>query len=163
MEEFKPIELPDEAATAMLARGLAPCLGAGDVIALGGDLGAGKTAFARALIRAMIGADEDVPSPTFTLVQAYDTPLGGLYHFDLYRIETPDELVEIGWDEALGSGIVLVEWPDRAGSSLPRRRLELTLEFGATQGARVARLIPHGGWADNRAGFAALQCRARGE
>jgi tRNA threonylcarbamoyladenosine biosynthesis protein TsaE len=163
MEEPLLIALPDEAATTDLARRLAPCLRSGDVVALSGDLGAGKTAFARALIHALTGTDEDVPSPTFTLVQTYDAPAGSVHHFDLYRNENPDELVEIGWEEALHDGIVLVEWPERAGASMPPRRLNIALGFGAAPGSRTARLIPRFGWEDNRPEFAALQRQARGE
>jgi tRNA threonylcarbamoyladenosine biosynthesis protein TsaE len=163
MEAPLYIDLPNESATADFARALAPCLRPGDVVALSGDLGAGKTAFARALIRALTDAGEDVPSPTFTLVQIYDAPAGALYHFDLYRIESAEELVEIGWDEALDDGIVLVEWPDRAGKLLPPRRLDIAMEFGAAACARTAELIPRAGWEDNREEFAALQRLARRE
>ncbi len=160
------IELVDEAATADLARRLASVLKPGDVIALRGDLGAGKTSFARALIRALSGADgaeREVPSPTFTLVQSYDTPVGRVHHFDLYRIASPDELTEIGWDEALADGIVLVEWPERAGTLVPHRRLDITLGFGAQGESRRAMLRPGTGWMADHPGFAALQPRHPGE
>jgi len=134
------IDLPDEAATAALAHRLAPVLRAGDVIALRGDLGAGKTAFARALIRALTSPEEEVPSPTFTLVQSYDALLGRIFHFDLYRVTSPDELTEIGWDEALADGLVLVEWPERAGTLLPVARIDIELTFGASAGSRRASL-----------------------
>ncbi len=166
MNTLAPIELPDEAATAALARRLAPWLKTGDVVALRGDLGAGKTSFARALIRALSGpdsAEREVPSPTFTLVQTYETPAGPIHHFDLYRIQTPDELTEIGWDEALGLGIVLVEWPERAGNLLPAARLDLTLGFGADPEARRATLQPGHGWMATHEGFAALQTGRPGE
>ena len=163
---WPPIELPDEAATADLARRLAPVLMRGDVVALRGDLGAGKTSFARALIRALSGADgadHEVPSPTFTLVQSYDTPAARVHHFDLYRIVSPDELTEIGWDEALADGIVLVEWPERAGALLPHRRLDITLGFGAQSESRRAMLQPGTGWMADHPGFAALQPGRPGE
>jgi tRNA threonylcarbamoyladenosine biosynthesis protein TsaE len=164
MDELATIELADEAATEALARALAPCLRQGDVVALRGELGAGKTAFARAVIRTVMRAEgEEVPSPTFTLVQTYDAPLWRLFHFDLYRIKHPDELIEIGWDEALADGVALVEWPERAGSSLPPRRLDVTLGFGANFDSRTVRLLPNAGWADDRPAFAALQRRVRGE
>jgi tRNA threonylcarbamoyladenosine biosynthesis protein TsaE len=166
MTSLPTIALADEAATADLARRLAPYLKAGDVVALRGDLGAGKTSFARALIRALSGADgadREVPSPTFTLVQSYDTPARRVHHFDLYRIRSPDELTEIGWDEALADGIVLVEWPERAGTLLPGRRLDVTLEFGSQSEARRAMLQPGAGWTDDHPGFAALQPGHPGE
>ncbi len=166
MDQFSPISLKDEAATAALARRLAPILRPGDVVALSGDLGAGKTSFARALIRALSGpdgAEREVPSPTFTLVQSYETPAGCIHHFDLYRIQSPDELTEIGWDEALADGIVLVEWPDRAGALLPAHRLDVMLEFGATSETRRATLTTTGGWIATHPGFAALQAGNPGE
>jgi len=155
------LDLPSEPATAALAAWLAPMLKAGDVVALSGPLGAGKTAFARALIRALTGAEE-VPSPTFTLVQSYEGAAGRIHHFDLYRVASPDELVEIGWDEAPADGIVLVEWPVRAGARLPARRLDLEFQYGATPDARRVRVAPQGGFPPLR-GFPALQGAAGGE
>jgi len=166
MDGFPPIALADEAATAALAGRLAPHLKAGDVVALAGDLGAGKTSFARALIRALSGpegAGREVPSPTFTLVQSYETLAGRIHHFDLYRIQSPDELTEIGWDEALADGIVLVEWPDRAGTALPAGRLDIILGFGAAADTRRALLIPNGAWMATHPGFGALQGDDPGE
>lgn len=118
--------LADEAATARLAEDLAQALRQGDVLALHGDLGAGKTTLARALIRAVADDDQlDVPSPTFTLVQAYEGRLP-IQHFDLYRISSPDELHELGLDEALERGAVLIEWPERAGDLLPEGTVHVT-------------------------------------
>ncbi len=112
------VDLADEAATIVLGNDLARAAVKGDLIALSGDLGAGKTTLARSLIRSLAGDPElDVPSPTFTLVQAYDTPLP-VSHFDLYRLADPSELDQLGLDEALEDGIALVEWPERAGSLL---------------------------------------------
>src|SRR3546814_10429878 len=112
----------DLAATESLGRALARLLRLGDVIALSGDLGAGKTALARALIRALPGpqgaADEEVPSPTFTLAQIYERRPGPVWHFDLYRLESAAEVEELGFSEAL-AGIALVEWPERLGALLP--------------------------------------------
>ena len=135
------LHLPDEAATARLAQRLAPHLEAGDVIALRGGLGAGKTTFARALISALLGRETDVPSPTYTLVQTYDGPDFPVFHFDLYRLEQPDEVMELGWEETM-DGLALIEWPDKAGGHLPVSRLDLTLEITAE--GRTARLEPHG-------------------
>ena len=110
------LALPDLAATAVLGRRIAGQLRAGDVVALSGDLGAGKTTLARAIL-AGLGVDENVPSPSFTLVQSYDAPGLRVSHFDLYRLKNPSELQELGLDDALEDGAALVEWPERA--SLP--------------------------------------------
>ncbi|MCO5081879.1 MAG: tRNA (adenosine(37)-N6)-threonylcarbamoyltransferase complex ATPase subunit type 1 TsaE [Rhizobiaceae bacterium] len=119
--------LASEAATAQLGEDLAQALKAGDVVALHGDLGAGKTTLARALIRAVADdAELDVPSPTFTLVQAYEGRLP-IHHFDLYRTASPDELLELGLDEALETGAALIEWPERAGDLLPAETIHVTL------------------------------------
>ena len=134
-------DLPSLDATANLAVALSPLLQVGDVIALRGGLGTGKTTFSRALIEALLGHPTDVPSPTYTLVQTYEGPDFPIFHMDLYRLETPDEVFELGWDETQ-NGLALIEWPDRAGSHLPAWRLDLTLEIlGDT---RKAILEPHG-------------------
>lgn len=138
---MKQFDLPSLEATADLARALAPILKAGDVIALRGGLGAGKTTFSRALIGALLGRNTDVPSPTYTLVQTYDGPGFPIFHMDLYRLEDPDEVFELGWDETQ-DGLALIEWPDRAGAHLPAWRLDLTFEIlGDT---RKAILEPRG-------------------
>ncbi len=134
------LDLPDPAATDALGARLAEILRIGDVVALEGPLGSGKTALARATIRALTGPAEDVPSPTFTLVQVYQSDVGPLYHFDLYRLEAPDQAVELGVDDAFSDGISLVEWPDRLGGYLPRRHLKITLAAGADKDSRVARI-----------------------
>lgn len=142
-----PFHLPDEAATVAFARKLADLLRPGDVIALFGDLGAGKTSLVRAAIRALVDDDEaEVPSPTFTLVQLYDAEAAPVRHFDLYRLTTPDEAVELGWDEDLGVAITFVEWPDRLGPFLPRERLDVTLSLAAG-GGRTLSLKGSAGWA----------------
>ena len=144
------ITIKNEVDLKPLAERLAPMLTKGDVILLSGDLGAGKTAFARALIRVMTGKeDEEVPSPTFTLVQTYDTPKGEMWHFDLYRVKNPQEIIELGWDEALGCGILLVEWPERLGLLAPRNRLELRIT-GSGDEAREVELIPYGAWKERK-------------
>ncbi|MEL7539989.1 MAG: tRNA (adenosine(37)-N6)-threonylcarbamoyltransferase complex ATPase subunit type 1 TsaE [Pseudomonadota bacterium] len=134
-------DLPDLAATWKLAQTLAPHLKTGDVIALRGGLGAGKTTFARALISALLGQETEVPSPTYTLVQTYDGPDFPVFHFDLYRLDDPQEVFELGWDETQ-SGLALIEWPDQAGRHLPAWRLDLSFEFIGD--IRVARLEPCG-------------------
>ena len=135
--------LADENATAGLARRLAALARAGDVIALWGPLGAGKTSFARAFIGAL-GAKEEVPSPTFTLVQAYPLALATVWHFDLFRLSSPEEARELGLEDALDGGISLIEWPDRLGALLPEQRLDVMLAFD--DGRRRAELIGHGDW-----------------
>ncbi len=122
------MSLADEAATEQLGAALAARLKRGDVVALKGDLGAGKTTLARAIIRAAAGDPGlIVPSPTFTLVETYATPNGTYWHFDLYRLEMPEQVFELGWEEALAEGIVLLEWPERLGALLPEH-LEIALE-----------------------------------
>lgn len=136
------LTLTDEAATVRLAEDLAACLRPGDVVALVGDLGAGKSTLARALIRAL--ADDDgleVPSPTFTLVQSYDLGRLRLAHFDLYRASGPDELDELGFEEAIGDGVVVVEWPDRAEDRLPDDALIVAIGPGAGPSERAVRLV----------------------
>jgi tRNA threonylcarbamoyladenosine biosynthesis protein TsaE len=121
------MELPSLAATEALAATVAALARAGDAILLEGGLGAGKSAFARAFLRAATGDPAlEVPSPTFTLVQSYDTRIGVVQHFDLWRLEGPGGLTELGWDEAR-NGIVLVEWPDRLGPLRPAEALTVAL------------------------------------
>ena len=140
------IALGDEAATAAFAARLAPLLRPGDVVALTGELGAGKTSFARSLLRAL-GQEGEVPSPTFTLVQIYETAAGPLWHVDLYRLAGPDEALELGIEEAFAEAIVLIEWPERLGALLPADRLELRIDFAGGDARRVA-IAGQGGWRD---------------
>ena len=120
--------LPDEAATERLGAALAGRLKPRDVVALQGGLGVGKTTLARAILRAASGDPAlIVPSPTFTLVEIYDTPMGVFWHFDLYRLEEPEQVFELGWEEARADGMALVEWAERLGTLLPRERLTVTL------------------------------------
>jgi tRNA threonylcarbamoyladenosine biosynthesis protein TsaE len=140
------INLPDEPATSALAARLAVIARAGDVIALNGDLGAGKTAFARAFIRARGDAGEEVPSPTFTLVQIYEGAGPAIWHFDLYRLTRADEAWELGVEEAFASGISLIEWPDRLGPLLPRGRLDISFDFGEQSEARRASIDGDAEW-----------------
>jgi tRNA threonylcarbamoyl adenosine modification protein YjeE len=136
------IPLPDLDATQRLGAGIAGGLKAGDAVALWGDLGAGKTTLARAILRAL-GVKEDVPSPTFTLVQSYDTS-PRIAHYDLYRLKQAREMEELGFDDALIEGAVLVEWPDRAPEVLPLDALHVRL--GLQDGARTARLTGPARW-----------------
>jgi tRNA threonylcarbamoyladenosine biosynthesis protein TsaE len=152
------IELPDEAATAALAAGVAALARTGDVIALKGELGAGKTSFARAFIRARGGA-EDVPSPTFTLVQTYELGDATVWHFDCYRLRHPEEAWELAIEDAFNEGISLIEWPELLGPLVPARRLEITLCPGPTPAARRAIIDagadPGAEWASRLAHLAA--------
>src|SRR6201996_8359221 len=120
------VALANEAATAHLMADLALLIGPGDLITLTGDLGAGKTAAARAMIRYLAGDDAlEVPSPTFTLAQSYDLPSFPLVHADLYRINHASELEEIGLSPLPEATVVLMEWPERAGASLPQERIDI--------------------------------------
>ncbi len=147
--------LPDPATTAAFAVHLARLARRGDVIALSGDLGAGKTSFARAFINALPrpsdapgdDAPEEVPSPTFTLVQIYRRLPADVWHFDLYRLERPEEAVELGLEEAMAEAISLIEWPERLGPLLPAERLDLVLRFATAPDARQAELTGRGDWA----------------
>ena len=140
------VGLKDEAATEALGARIARGLRAGDAILLSGELGAGKTVLARAILRAR-GVTEYVPSPTFTLVQAYETPGLTLYHFDLYRIERTSELNELGLDEAYEDGAILVEWPERAPRVFPDDALKVNLHVTGEH-AREAQISGPEHWRD---------------
>jgi tRNA threonylcarbamoyladenosine biosynthesis protein TsaE len=141
--------LASEAETASFAAKLAAIVRAGDVVTLWGDLGTGKTALARALIRARGRPDEEVPSPTFTLVQIYepaDPDAAAVWHFDLFRIAAPEDALELGIDDAFASAVSLIEWPDRLGPLLPAHRLDLTLCPGPDRHSRWLTIAGDGGW-----------------
>jgi hypothetical protein len=128
--------LPDLGATEALGARIAAALRKGDAVALAGDLGAGKTTLARAILTSL-GISEAVPSPTFTLVQNYGTAHLNISHFDLYRLKSARELDELGLDEALEQGAALIEWPDRAEGRLPANRLTVELR-GENQARRAS-------------------------
>ena len=138
--------LADEAATTRLGMAIAAHLRTGEAICLGGSLGAGKSTLARALVRALTTPDEEVPSPTFTLVQFYEGPRLNVAHFDLYRLSHADEAYEIGLDEALDVGAAVVEWPERLDGQLPRDRLDVVITRGRNDDSREVRLVTHGTW-----------------
>ncbi|MBY6113959.1 tRNA (adenosine(37)-N6)-threonylcarbamoyltransferase complex ATPase subunit type 1 TsaE [Mameliella alba] len=130
------LTLPSPDATCALAQRIGAALGPGDVLLLSGEIGAGKTHFARCLIQSLLDTPEDVPSPTFTLVQTYDTTAGELWHADLYRLTGPDESIELGLTEAFDSAICLVEWPDRLEDLTPSDALHLHFTAGADDDSR---------------------------
>lgn len=152
------IDLPDEAATVDLGRALASVVQQADVIALWGNLGAGKTTLARGLIQAGLPGGEDVPSPTFTLVQTYPWDVAGgdceIWHFDLYRLEDPSDALELGIEDAFFDHISLIEWPEKLGPYLPDDRLDIRLEQETDpvdrppKSGRRAVLSGSGDWAD---------------
>ena len=142
--------LADDAATVALDESLAKKLRVGDALCLNGPLGAGKSTLARGLVRALTRPDEEVPSPTFTLVQAYEGRDFPIAHFDLYRLTDPDEAYEIGLEDALEFGAAIIEWPERLEGRLPPDRLDIDLFLEGD--ARRARLTAHGSWKDRELG-----------
>ena len=143
--------LPGASDTEALGAQIARALQAGDVVCLWGALGAGKTTLARGLIRALMGPAQEAPSPTFTLVQTYEAPDFALSHLDLYRLGGPEEMRELGLDEALEDGAAVIEWPERLGPRLPADRLDIRLRIEAE--GRVAEVEGHGRWKDRKLGF----------
>ncbi len=141
--------LPDLAATQALAERVAKCLAPGSVVLVEGDLGAGKSTFARAVIQTLAGAPITVPSPTFTLLQCYALPKLEVGHADLYRVAEPSEITEIGLEECWHRGALMVEWPDRASWLWPAEHLTVALSGVPERGetARSARLSGSGRWA----------------
>jgi tRNA threonylcarbamoyladenosine biosynthesis protein TsaE len=142
---FRQFELEREAETAALGGEIARHLAAGDAVTLAGPLGSGKTVLARAMVRAFLPREE-VPSPTFTLVQTYETQNFLISHADLYRVKNESELRELGLDEALERGVLIVEWPDRMGAQLPADRLDIMFE-AAHEEHRLVKLVGRGSWA----------------
>jgi len=133
-----------EADTARLGAAIAKALQRHEAVCLTGPLGAGKSTLARGLIRALAGPTEEAPSPTFTLVQTYDGAAFPVAHFDLYRLERPQEALELGLDEALDDGAVVIEWAEKLAHHLPADRLDVELRLDGE--SRRARLTPHGAW-----------------
>lgn len=135
-----------EAETAALARRFAADFRPGDVICLSGDLGSGKSVFARAAIRSRAGSDIDVPSPTFTLVQSYQAPALEIWHVDLYRVNDAAEIIELGLEDAFEHAATLIEWPERAGRRLPGGRLEIRFGFCHSVTHRALALHGNADW-----------------
>ncbi len=135
--------------TADFAQSIGRVLRPGDTVLLDGDIGTGKTHFARSLIQSLQDPPEDVPSPTFTLVQTYETRRGPIWHADLYRLSGPDEIVETGLQDAMESAICLIEWPDRLGPDTPATALTLHFSMGETEETREisATSAAHDHWA----------------
>ena len=125
-----------------IAQQVATSLEPRDILLLRGDLGVGKSTFARALIKSLCGESTEVPSPTFTLVQTYEAPTFTLWHFDLYRLEAWEDLYELGLEEAFETGVSLIEWPERLGNLSPLRWLEILFEYGIGENERLLLLQP---------------------
>jgi tRNA threonylcarbamoyladenosine biosynthesis protein TsaE len=147
------INLPTLDATKDLAARIVKCLRVGDIVALKGPLGAGKTTLARYIIQGLGWMESEIPSPTFTLAQEYDFSKFTLWHFDMYRLEAPEDAFEIGVEEAFATGVSLIEWPERLGGYLPLQRLDVTLSFRNDagrddEGARQVELSVESAWAD---------------
>ena len=137
-------KIKNEAETKVFAEAVASLSDAGDIICLFGDLGAGKTGFCRCFIRSLTSPKQEVPSPTYTLVQSYQitrqpNPIE-IWHYDLYRTSAEDEVVELGIEDAFSDGIVLIEWPEKAIKLLPEKRLEIHFEFSQHHEERILTL-----------------------
>lgn len=144
----KAYDLPNLQATESLAEKIAAYIRSEDVILLSGPLGVGKTSFARALLRSICDSPEmEVPSPSFTLVQIYDGPDFPLYHYDLWRLEDEQDLIELDWEDAR-EGVILVEWPERLSDLLPKHALHVTFAIGSN----TMRQVTLSGW-DKRLAF----------
>lgn len=123
----------NEQDTISIAQKIASTIKKGTIIALDGTLGAGKTAFCRGFIQFLCGSNQDVPSPTFTLLQTYECNRFPIYHFDMYRLKTPEEAYELGIEEAFSDGVSLIEWPEKIGYLLPSKHLSITFEIQQNQ------------------------------
>jgi tRNA threonylcarbamoyladenosine biosynthesis protein TsaE len=155
---MRQIYLPTLDATKDFAEQIAKCLRVGDIVALRGPLGAGKTTLARYIIQALGWTESEIPSPTFTLAQMYEFSNFTLWHFDMYRLESPEDAFELGVEEAFADGVSLIEWPERLGGYLPGQRLDIVLSFKNDPGkndaamndggARQVELSADSSWAD---------------
>lgn len=145
----RTLTLATENDTAQFAASVATILKTGDTLLLTGEIGAGKSAFARAVIRFIAQAEIEVPSPTFTLVQTYEFECFEIWHCDLYRLTHPDEAFELGLDEAFATAVCLIEWPDRLGADAPETAL--TLHFAAHADGHTVSFTPSKQWASRLA------------
>ena len=145
MANSRTVQFDSPEQTAIYAAKLAKNLAPEDIILLSGDVGAGKSYFCRALIQSVLQYEEDIPSPTFTLVQQYDTEIGELWHADLYRLSDPTEVIELGLLDAIESAIILIEWPDQITDFLPNSALNININTSDHE-TRVFRLS----WTDNK-------------
>jgi len=144
---MKTLKLESAEKTEALGAALATLAEPGAVFALNGPLGAGKTCLARGLITALMpNTAEEIVSPTFTLVQTYETDAGMVWHFDCYRLKQPEDAIELGFEDALGD-ICIIEWPERLGNFLPQARIDITLTHDGER--RVATVVGHGMWAEH--------------
>lgn len=151
--EHGTLPLASEQDTANIGAKLAEFAQTGDVICLRGALGAGKTTFARGFIQHISRTSEEIVSPTFTLVQTYESERGSIWHFDLYRIDDPNDVVELGLEDALAEGITLIEWPERLGPHAPPAPLEIEITSSADGTARQIRLSGKEKWHDRLKDF----------
>ncbi|WP_025897440.1 tRNA (adenosine(37)-N6)-threonylcarbamoyltransferase complex ATPase subunit type 1 TsaE [Sneathiella glossodoripedis] len=148
------ITVTSEEETRNLAKDLSQLLKVGDIVRLDGTLGAGKTAFARALIQSLAEQDLEVPSPTFNLLLLYDTPAGMVYHYDFYRLEDPEEIWELDIDDAYDSGITIMEWAERLEDLAPQNALRIELVItGDLESSRVLQITGDESWGRRLAGF----------
>ncbi len=144
---MKNFLLPTVQSTQKIAQAIARLAMPKDVILLEGDLGAGKTEFARAFIRALTYDEMVVPSPTFTLVEIYEASIGAIWHFDLYRLKSEEEIWDLGIEEAFAQGISLIEWPERLGKTFRAKNcLKISLKLINNDKIRELFLAPFGNW-----------------
>ena len=157
---FAAVQSVCESQTEDLGRRLSALLQAGDTVALSGDLGAGKTTFVRAIIETLCGADQEVPSPTFTIVQVYESKdLLEIWHVDLYRLHDQEEMSELGLADAWERSLVLIEWPERAGKRLPAKRLEIEIRFCDKPEERSFVFKGRSEWARRLTGYLEVETR----
>ena len=132
---MKTFQIKNIEQTEQLAKAFSGLLETGDIVALYGTLGVGKTAFTRFLVQSLCSNNEEVPSPTFTLLQTYDAPNFPIYHYDLYRLKNPKEVFELGIEDAFYDGVSIIEWPEKMGAYLPQKKV-LSIQISCTEEIR---------------------------